>query len=274
MREQIYTLPSIIDDGRCDSYLELLDEVRVNSRDVILNFEKVAKITAPGWAILNCISDSVFEHRRDIETRNIFLKKDLKKHIEKILGPRKKQIISMNEMSFEDDENLISGAVCAIAPSFVEKIDQKYFQLLSEEKKWYVRLMLNELMQNSVDHSTSERYFFYAGINDGDFLFGVCDMGVSIPAKLEQKYAYENDQAYLLKSLELGIGTRRVRSGGLGLNHMFEILKKQKGRLVIISRNAQLRKYFARRKTQTSKLKHALRGTWCMAQIPIEGGLK
>ena len=92
-------------------------------------------------------------------------------------------------------------------------------------------------------------------------------MGVSIPAKMEQKYEAKNDVEFLQKSLKLHVGTRRTRTGGLGLHHMFEIIKKQKGRLVIISRDAQMRIYFQRGQTKTNQLKHKLYGTWCMARL-------
>jgi len=269
MKDQKVVLPQLIDDGRIDNILELLNLVRSKDTSFILDFSEVKEISAAGLAILNCISDSIIEHKRKVVVKNLLLSSSLNNHIKNLFNYQSNQMLSMAQMAYEDENNIVSGAINSLDPSFPDRIDNKFQNILSEDQLWYVRLIMNELMQNSLDHSTAERYFFYAGVKESDFIFGVCDMGVSIPAKLEQKYICGDDKAYLLKSLELGVGTRRIRYGGLGLNHMFEILKQQKGRLVIVSRYAQIRKYFARRKTEASFLKNPLRGTWCMARIPI-----
>lgn len=126
-------------------------------------------------------------------------------------------------------------------------------------------------MQNTVDHSTSERYFIYAGINEieNSFEFGVIDRGIGIPTKLETKYLETSDENYLKKALEFGIGTRRNRKGGMGLYYLFEILKEEKGKMVIISRNGQLRRYFNSRNIKSGSINRTLYGTWCMATISI-----
>ncbi|OFZ51339.1 MAG: hypothetical protein A2381_06230 [Bdellovibrionales bacterium RIFOXYB1_FULL_37_110] len=272
MKDHVITLPKFIDDGRIDNILELLNLVRTKDSSFILDFTEVKEISAAGLVILNCISDSIIEHKRKVGVKNLSLSSSLNNHIKNLFNYQSNQMLSMTQMAYEDKNNIVWGAINSLDPSFPDRIDNKFQNILSEDQLWYVRLIINELMQNSLDHSTAERYFFYAGIKNNDFIFGVCDMGVSIPAKLEQKYICEDDKAYLLKSLELGVGTRRIRCGGLGLNHMFEILKQQKGRLVIVSRYAQIRKYFARRKTEANFLKKPLRGTWCMARIPISQG--
>ena len=135
---------------------------------------------------------------------------------------------------------------------------------------WDVTLIMNELMQNTVDHSTAERYYLYAGISDKNFEFGILDMGVTIPAKLETKYSLVNDKEYLTEVFQKGFGTRRDRPGGMGLYYLFENIKYLKGRLVILSRNAQVRLNFATRNYKSSDLKRRLSGTWCMANFPLE----
>lgn len=47
-------------------------------------------------------------------------------------------------------------------------------------------------------------------------------------------------------------------------------LKKHQGQLTIISRNAQLRRYFNQRTVRRGSLKFPLPGTWCFARFPLE----
>ena len=94
--------------------------------------------------------------------------------------------------------------------------------------------------------------------------------GVSIPSKLEGKYVETNDEVYLEKSLKVVIGTRRNRIGGVGLYYLFENIKSEGGKLVLINRNGQVRRHFGSRNIVRGKAKVPLRGTWCMARIPLE----
>ena len=127
-----------------------------------------------------------------------------------------------------------------------------------------IQLVFNELIQNAVDHSTSERYYVYFGIVDDEVHFGILDMGVTLPAKMEQKYDAKDDIEFLELSLKEGVTTRRLRTGGLGLFHTFEMIKNLEGKFVFISREGQIRRYFSQRKIRHLKLKHVLHGTWVM----------
>jgi len=93
---------------------------------------------------------------------------------------------------------------------------------------------------------------------------------VTLPAKLEQKYSSPSDEAYLDLALKEGITTRRSRPGGLGLFHTFEYLKDFSGTLTLISRRAQLIRYFKSKRVVRQSLKHILHGTWAMARIPMD----
>lgn len=272
MKEKDFLLPEKIEDGRLDAIIALFSEVRSNQKiRYSLNFENTKTITSAGHALLMCLSDSIREHGvaskahsfdQNLISSHVFLRK--------ILTHSNSQTFEkIDQMKVESEYMIVMGVEDSLSPFFLDEIDRKFETHINETNRWYIRFILNELMQNAKDHSTSERFYLYCSLEKDHIQFGVCDMGVSIPAKLEQKYQCQNDVEYLKKSLELRVGTRRTRSGGLGLNHMFEILKKQKGRLVIISRNAQLRIYFKRSQTQTSTLKRRLFGTWCMARINL-----
>lgn len=272
MRE--HSFQQFIGDGRIDNVVELFDWAVLNPKAVLnLNFELIQNIDSCGYAILSCLSDVLRE--QGIKVRSHSLVADIEKeYLRKILSnDGGLNLLPIKELGFENNQVLLKGVEQAIDPNFSNQIERKFGDILGEEKSWYVRLILNELMQNSLDHSTSERYFLYGGIHKDatgeNFHFGVCDMGVTIPAKLSGKYQCESDVSYLEKSLEYQVGTRRTRPGGLGLNHMFNILKDQKGRLVLISRRGQLRRYFHSRKIDRKELPLPLRGTWCMARIPL-----
>ena len=92
---------------------------------------------------------------------------------------------------------------------------------------------------------------------------------MTIPAKLEQKYSLTDDTAYLAHSFEEGVSTRRQRQGGLGLSHTFDLVKDSGGTLIVMSRHAQIRRYFRNRKVVRGVLKQPLRGTWCFVKFPL-----
>ncbi len=172
--------------------------------------------------------------------------------------------------NLESGSMLLRGKTNAIDPSFVERVGEVFSTHLSEDLLYSSTLILNELMQNCVDHSTSERYYLYAGLWQSEFHVGLLDMGATVPAKLEQKYSCENDLEYLTMALKKGISTRRIRVGGFGLYYFFEFLKESGGKLTILSRGAQLRRYFKTRKSQKNILRYPLAGTWCFARFPLE----
>lgn len=272
IKEKLFELPQEIGDGRLDLLLEIFQYIWSSdqSKALVLDFSKTLSITPSGLAIMACLADCLRENSIVCRVQKLSDKIPSYSFLSAILfnvPSGKTQLRPIQEMAINLKDQILQGVSLAIAPGFLDKVDEKFNQYLSEDELWHVRFILNELMQNAKDHSTSERYYLYAGLEQGDFQFGVCDMGVTIPAKLEQKYSCTDDLEYLKKSLVSGVGTRRERSGGLGLSHMVEILRSQKGRLVIMSRKAQIRLYFERRKTEGSFLKYPLRGTWCMARL-------
>jgi anti-sigma regulatory factor (Ser/Thr protein kinase) len=264
-------MPVSISDERLDYLVELYSLV-IHREKIILSFVKNKLISPAGMALLCNLLDAACEARCEIEVRDIDTGNSQHIQFSKLVEElkRSKSFLSSLKLQFENESSLNWFKVSSIAPEFIEKLNYKFSNVLTEDQKWTVSLLLNELMQNAVDHSTSERYFIYAGINQYDFEFGVIDRGVTIPAKLEVKYQIDNDQEFLKKSLEFEVGTRRNRKGGMGLYYFFEMLKDEKGKLVILSRDAQLRRHFAHKSAVSSDLKHRLYGTWCLARISLE----
>jgi hypothetical protein len=52
---------------------------------------------------------------------------------------------------------------------------------------------------------------------------------------------------------------------------VYDSVKYHKGTLVLLSRGAQMRKYFGTRRSQINRLKVPLGGTWVFARLPMGG---
>lgn len=270
----IYLLDNL-GSGRLDSLLRIFAEIRETKRNFIqLNWTNVKNISPAGYGILACLFDSALE--QGVELENTFVKKNFKslpvvKNLLEIASYRKMPKPSVHD--FEVDDFVLQGQENALNPVFIQRFEEKFGNLLGEEMTYSCQLILNELMQNSVDHSSSERYYMYGGLwnvkEKREIHIGVLDMGVSIPAKLAQKYREISDQDYLDLALKEGSTTRRARPGGLGLYLTFEHLKQSDGTLTVVSRHAQLVRYFKSKTVRRRKLKFSLNGTWCFARFPL-----
>jgi ABC-type transporter Mla MlaB component/anti-sigma regulatory factor (Ser/Thr protein kinase) len=266
-------LPVSIDDGRLDWALHLLSESRNyrSKHDVIrLNWKKVSEVSPAGHAILCCLFDTFIEQHNRI--KNVAIPKQLRA-IPVVANLKAldtfKRLPSPGVQNVETPTLLLRGHI-TLDVLFREAFEAKFATLLSPDLLYDCLLVLNELMQNTVDHSTAERYYLYAGLWKGEFHAGVLDMGATIPAKMEQKYTCTDDLAYLSLALKEGFGTRRQRPGGIGLSYFFNYLKKHSGKLTLISRGAQVRRYFNTRRSQSNPVKYPLRGTWCFARFALE----
>lgn len=265
-------LPSAIGDGRLDTILQIFSWIKGQTRGkgkIRLNWTRVAEILPAGYAILACLFDAVVEHNCRLE--NVFVKKRFR------TVPVIKNLINLAQFKTLPRPDIhycrmnvfvLSGGETSLNMTFMDQVEAKFRKILSDDLVFSCRLIFNELMQNSVDHSTSERYYAYAGPWGTEFHIGVLDMGISIPAKLEQKYTCDDDVEYLMLCPKPGVSTRRQRTGGLGLSHTLDLLKGHQGRLTIVSRDAQMRRYFKRRHIERGRLKYRLNGTWCFARFP------
>ena len=263
-------LPKTIDDGRTELILRLFEEIKTTKGLIILNWKNVSEISPAGFAILACLFDSIIEKK--IKLKNILIKKELLKYpiIRNLMELKRYKTLPNPEINNYDDQNKILRGAKTLDITLIDSVILGCGRELSDDLRFSCRLITNELMQNAISHSGAERFYIYAGKWEGDFHVGVLDMGITIPAKLEQKYTCPNDIEYLELSLREGTSTRRDRTGGLGLNHIFIILKGQLGRLTIISRKAQVRRYFKRRVIAKGDLRYPLQGTWCFARFPLE----
>jgi anti-sigma regulatory factor (Ser/Thr protein kinase) len=266
-------LPSEIGDRRVDTLmraLSLFEDPVV--KEVHLNWQRVTMITPAGFAILACLFDCAVEQKKIL--KNTFVKKKLQQNpvVQNLLRQADFSILPQPKIhAFASAVVVLDGGESAINITFVENMLSFFASQLSEDLQFSCQLAVNELMQNCVAHSSSERYYLYAGPWGNEFHVGVLDMGCTIPAKLQQKYTQDSDLDYLALSLKEGVTTRRQRQGGLGLSHIFDILKNCGGKLTLISRNAQIRRYFGNRVVQRMELKNTLHGTWCFARFPLEG---
>ena len=259
---QAFRLPKTLGSERLDTILNLLSSMRTE-KEVTLDWSNVVEIEPAGLAIISIILDQAIE--KECKIRNVNLSTAFKKLIPQSflkIGKQKKLPVP----SSHDTINETSFFLCCqggLDLRYKNIIEQK-FASLDSDLQFSIQLVFNELIQNTVDHSTSERYYIYFGLVKDEIHFGVLDMGVSLPAKMEQKYESEDDVSFLELSLKEGISTRRQRAGGLGLFHTFAMIKNLQGKFVFMSRAGQIRRYFAQRKVSKSNLKHKLSGTWVM----------
>lgn len=267
----ILLLPEVIDDGRIDVILKLINLAKTYScekKELKLDWSKTRTLSPAGIAIMACVFDFLVEQRTTIKNVNISKKLlDIPvvlnfKNIKNFVALPKPDV-----NNFENHVLIVKGIENGINTLFTERLDEKFSNKILEDVLYAGKLIINELMQNSMDHSTAERCYLYAGLWNNEFHIGLLDMGITIPAKLEQKYTCQDDIEYLELSFKKGSSTRRQRTGGFGLYYFFEFLKENEGKLTIVSRRGQIRRYFKTRRSQKNILKYPLPGTWCFARF-------
>lgn len=270
--EETIVMPSEISDGRVDALIKALDLIKSpHVKKIHFNWYRTQTITPAGYAILACLFDSAVEQQTVLTHR--FLKKHLQQNqvVQNLLKLSDFDILPPPQIhEFIGEHFILGSGEKGINIHFIENFHSIFESLLSDNLLFSCQLILNELMQNCADHSNAERYYLYAGLHHHEMHVGVVDMGCTIPGKMEQKYNQDHDVGYLELSLKEGISTRRQRPGGLGLTHVFDLLKQESGTFTILSRRAQLRRYFKNRVVQRSRLKQTLQGSWCFARLPVE----
>lgn len=262
---QKFLVPKLLGSERLDTIISLISSMR-DQKEIILDWEKTEQIEPAGLAILSILLDQSLEKQCVLHNKNIptKIKRRYSGHIFFTSEKQKQEKLPVpSEHDFKDEYSFMLCCQGGIDLRYKEFLHQKKYKI-DADLEFSVQLVLNELMQNAVDHSTSERYYLYFGIIEEEVHFGLLDMGVSLPAKMEQKYNAVDDIEYLELSLKEGISTRRQRTGGLGLFHTFEMIKDLQGKFVFLSRDAQIRRYFSQRKVHRMTLKSRLNGTWVM----------
>lgn len=264
-----HRFPHLIDDSRLDSYSIILEKIQKQGLD---EFDlKATSLMAPaGAAILSCLTDAVLERGKSV---HFVIGKEYEMpfiaHLDSLVK-KSGHLPAPSAYNFETDELILAGCQ-GLDLSFFDKFEAKF--ALGEDLLFDCRMILQELVQNAMAHSGAERYFIYAGLWNEEMHCGVLDMGVSVPAKLRQKYSFDDDVSALLLALREGTTTRRERAGGLGLYYFYDILKRNRAKLTFASGGGQVRFYFKTRRSQKSRLKYFLPGTWCFARIPLRGNV-
>lgn len=281
LRSNKIGLPATIGESNCHSFIKLIHNIRSHPQQSwVLDWTRTTRIQPAGHALLASLFDEVVEHQTKLQ--NWHLKKSLQDYqiIKNLMRIQDFKTLPKPDIHHDEGQTfthdggrqfILSGAEDTLNIFFMDHVKAQFHDILDEDLEFSCRLLFNELMQNAVDHSTSERYYLYAGRVADEFHVGVLDQGVTIPAKLETKYPCENDMAYLALAFEEGISTRRRRQGGLGLSHTFDLIKESGGTLILISRRAQIRRYFRNKKVVRSELRRPLYGTWCFARFPLKG---
>lgn len=254
-------LPSIISS----SYIKNLVKIHnlINAKEeLILDWQNTTVIDASGYSILSAIQDLAIESEKKIISVNYA--RHLKHPI--LVKPWPKTRLTPQDHLLEQENSLNMCFDGGFSPYFSTRFAEKFHHLPSDVI-FHAQMVLNELLQNATDHSGSERYYLYAEIKNNELYLGVLDSGIGIPAKMAQKYDQPSDENYIDYSFKEGISTRRLRKGGYGLFHTFNIVKKYDGNLIVLSRDGGIRRYFAQRKVVRLKLDQSLRGTWCFLEI-------
>lgn len=276
-KSALLRLPTLIPDPTLIHVLKIFGSIyedRHEDSPWRWDWSTVTAIAPAGFAVLACLYDKVIEHKVRIKTCAQIGSKKLA-----VLPP----VANFNRVAdftlpkpdihfFRDKMALLSGGERSHRLDFVDALRLNWPKHFDDDRDFDCRLLVNEFVQNCIDHSTSERYYLFAGPWENEFHIGVCDMGVSIPAKLEQKYRFADDAEALELALHEGTTTRRQRSGGLGLANIVGMLKSENGALAIFSRDGGIRRYFRHKKIVRIALKNRLRGTWCFARFPLLRG--
>lgn len=267
-----YILPKVLGSERLDTVIAALESMK-GSENLILNWKRVTDIEPSGVAIVSILIDQAYE--KNCKLTHLDIPSSIKNKFPSLTKNLvlKNSIPITSEHYFRDKKSFHVCCEGGLNLEYKEILISSFKNLLDEDMLFSIQLVFNELIQNAVDHSSSERYYVYFGLWDDEIHFGVLDMGVTLPSKMEQKYNATSDIEFLEMSLKEGITTRRLRSGGLGLFHTFEMIKSLEGKFVFISRNGQIRRYFSQRKSRYLKLKNTLHGTWVMFTFKSKGHL-
>jgi hypothetical protein len=218
-------------------FFEVLHAAQAKPKSIELLFEKGAQISPSGSALLGLLG-------RELVNLGVQLKFN-----RKVSGV-------VDEFPHHGQECSIDFFEDAIKPMFFERFIETQ-KNISDERAFDLQLLFSELTQNAKDHSGSERYCVFLSPTE----VGVFDLGVSIPAKLEQKFSFKSDVDAIEFSLKEGVTTRRLRSGGFGLYYTLDMLKKSGGQLYIASRHGQIRRYLKNKKIDRKTLDPRIPGT-------------
>lgn len=175
--------------------------------------------------------------------------------------------------NMEPERDLIrTGEVQLIKPQgvdyfIIENLSEiiDYHVNISSGVKASIQMSLQETMTNVVDHSGVNDYLVCAHTYPRREQIRLCiaDLGKGILESLTDSPEYghlSNDYEAIKLAIENGVTTRKERAG-LGLSHISQFLKINKGQLCIISGAGKVYWKFDQSKIQEQEMKHPFKGT-------------
>jgi len=161
-------------------------------------------------------------------------------------------------------------------PDFIETIINifDYHLNISPGVKGSLRMSLIETMINVVDHSKIKNYYVCAWTYPEKRQIRLCiaDLGIGILASLKTSpdhSALNDDYQAIRKSIEPGVSCRSGRDG-MGLSHIKNFIKVNKGQMCIISGNGKVFWKFDQGKILNQHMPVAFNGTIVKLLINID----
>ncbi len=256
-----FFLTKSISEGSTESILRIIDAMLSGAKKLRLNWSETEEVTPGGVALLMLLYDLACE--RGIKIDSVFASKKLKECpiIARLSDVRESQLCDATAMSFTVDggqyfclENKLPKDLLPLGGDPFDDADRS--------------LLFRELTQNAIDHSSSERFYAYQAIYNNELCIGVLDLGVGIAPKLKNHFNFASDLDYIEAALEKGSTSRRLRQGGVGLYLVSQLVKRLLGRMVILSGEGQLRRYYANRRIDRKTTKFRTPGTWIFITVP------
>lgn len=265
-------LPTHFSDARLSDVVQFLYNLTTpNSKPIRLAGHNVKSLSPAAKAILSLVVDRVRMQDKPVICDHFSKTLATYPPMKHLQGTPRGKLCTTEEVSYSDSQTLVIARDATVHPLMNSVLEDHFSKDLSNEQLFHLQLLSNELIQNAADHSGAERTYYFAGPWKDHFQFGILDMGISIPARMERKYPEHSNVELLELALKKGFGTRQTREGGLGLHYLWEIMKQHGQRFVLMSRDAQVRKYFSTRRSQKGSLKKPLLGTWVLARLPKKG---
>lgn len=157
----------------------------------------------------------------------------------------------------------VTGLDGLIAETLTELI--AYQVNISPGLNYSLRLSLNELMTNVVDHSGIKDYYVcaYTYPDKGQLRLCIADRGIGILRSLNRSGKYDKirkSQDAIFRATEPGVSSRPGRAG-LGLSHLKEFAKVNEGQMCIISGNGKVFWKYDQEKTLKQRMTKPFTGT-------------
>jgi len=136
----------------------------------------------------------------------------------------------------------VTGLDALIAETLTELIAHQVN--ISSGLNYSLRLSLNELMTNVIDHSGVQNYYVcaYTYPDKGQLRLCIADRGIGILRSLNRSRKYgimRKSHDAIVRATEPGVSSRPGRAG-LGLSHLKDFAKVNEGQLCIISGNGKV----------------------------------